>query len=172
MHIGEVRSGSALLDIAGAVDLPVPRTGIGGTRSSLSYLTHTIEPMRRLALVAAAFLLAASPALAAGRLHVVLRGQDHHPRIGKRWHYSVRVTDAKTARAVACRIHLQFLFGKLPVGQIGTHVVRDGFWQETFGAPGNPAFPPAARGQHLTIEAVVTAKGYAKATATWWIVPR
>ena len=125
-------------------------------------------------LLAAAALLGAAPAAAtaAKTLRVVVRGQDHHPGIGKRWHYDVRVTDAATGKPVACRIHLQFLFGSLPVGEIGVHVVKTGVWQETFGTPGHPPFPPAARGQHLTLQATVTAKGYRTARAGWAIVPR
>ena len=119
----------------------------------------------------ALLLFSASPALAAGKLHVTVTGQDHHPRVGKRWHYEVRVTNA-AGKPVAARIHLQFLFGTLPVGEVGVHTVRSGFWQETFGTPGNPAFPASARGQHLVLEATVTAKGYARAKAGWAIVVR
>ena len=126
--------------------------------------------MRRL-LVLALLLFSASPALAAGKLHVTVTGQDHHPRVGKRWHYEVRVTNA-AGKPVAARIHLQFLFGTLPVGEVGVHTVKSGFWQETFGTPGNPAFPASARGQHLVLEATVTAKGYARAKAGWAIVVR
>jgi len=128
--------------------------------------------MRRLALVLVVFLATASPAFAAGRLHVKIVGQNHHPKVGAKWHYSVTVSDAKTGRRVACRIHLQFTFGSIPVGQVGTHTVKSGFWQETFGTPGNPAFPPASRGQRVTLQAVVTAKGYAKASAGWWVQPQ
>jgi len=103
------------------------------------------------------------------KLHVVLRGQDHHPFVGKKWRYSVAVTNAAGKR-VSCRIHLQFLFGGAPVGQIGTHSVKDGFWQETFATPGHPGFPAAARGEPLTIQAIVTAPGYATAKAIWPIV--
>jgi hypothetical protein len=123
-------------------------------------------------LAAVLFLLAATPALAAGRLHVRIVGQNHHPKVGGKWHYSVTVTDAKTGKRVACRIHLQFTFGSIPVGQVGTHVVKSGFWQETFGTPGNPAFPPASRAQRVTLQAVVTAKGYTKASAGWWVQPQ
>jgi hypothetical protein len=106
------------------------------------------------------------------RLHVAIHGQDHHPLVGKRWHFEVRVTDAATGKPMACRIHLQFFFSGTPVGEVGVHVVKNGFWQEIFGAPGNPAFPPAARGQPLVLRATVTAKGYATARAGWSIVPR
>ena len=118
-------------------------------------------------------LVFAAPAAAQSKtLHVSVLGQDHHPRVGKRWHYEVRVTDASTGNPVACRIHLQFLFGTLPVGEVGVHVVKNGLWQETFGVPGNPSFPAAARGQHLVLQATVTAKGYRTAKAGWAIVPR
>jgi hypothetical protein len=118
-------------------------------------------------------LVAAAPAATQLKtFHVALKGQDHQPRIGKRWHYEVRVTDKATGKPVACRIHLQFMFGTLPVGEVGVHVVKNGFWQETFGTPGHPPFPPAARGQHLVLRATVTAKGYTTARAGWAIVPK
>jgi len=113
-----------------------------------------------------------TPAVAApqaAKLKVVLTGQDHHPLVGKKWHYEVRVTGA-AGKPVACKIHLQFLFGSVPVGQIGTHVVKNGVWTETFGTPGHPPFPATARGQPLVIQAIVTAKGYATAKAVWPIV--
>jgi hypothetical protein len=103
------------------------------------------------------------------KLHVVLVGQDHHPLVGKKWHYSVTVTNA-AGKPVASKIHLQFLFNGFPVGQIGVHTVKNGTWQETFGTPGHPGFPPAAKGQALVIEAIVTAKGYAVTKAHWPIV--
>jgi hypothetical protein len=128
--------------------------------------------VRRLAVVLVFLALGAPPALAAGRLHVVVTGQNHHPKVGAKWHYSVRVTDAKTGKPVACRIHLQFVFGTSPVGEVGTHVVKDGVWSETFGTPGNPPFPAAARGIRVVLQATVTAKGYTKGVGGWWVVAR
>ena len=128
--------------------------------------------MRRLAFVLVVFFATASSATAAGKLHVKIVGQDHRPKVGAKWRYSVTVTDAKTGKRVACRIHLEFLFGSIPIGQVGTHLVKSGFWQETFGTPGNPAFPAAARGQRVTLRAAATARGYAKASAGWWVQPR
>jgi hypothetical protein len=95
---------------------------------------------------------------AAPKLHVVIVGQSHHPRVGARWHYLVRVTDA-SGRPVPANIHLQFLFAGVPVGQVGRHHVADGVWSETFGVPGNPAFPARARGQQLQLEAIATSNG-------------
>lgn len=128
--------------------------------------------MRRLALVLALLALSGSPALAAGRLHVVVTGQNHHPKVGAKWHYSVRVTDAKTHKPVGSKIHLQFFFGASPIAEVGTHVVKNGVWSETFGTPGNPPFPAAARGIRVTLRATATAKGYAKGVGSWWLVAR
>jgi hypothetical protein len=94
----------------------------------------------------------------ASKIHVQLTGQSHHPRVGKKWSYEVRVTDA-AGKPVPFRVHLQFLFSGVPVGQVGRHDVRSGVWRETFGVPGNPPFPERARGQSLVLQAVVTARG-------------
>lgn len=130
--------------------------------------------MRRIALVTvtALVLLAAPSALAAPTLHVTIAGQTHHPKVGGKWHYAVHVTDAKTHRGVACTIHLQFTFGGIAVGQVGVHKVKSGTWQETFGVPGNPSFPAAARGQRVVLQAIATAKGYKRASAGYWVQAR
>ncbi|HVH50878.1 MAG TPA: hypothetical protein VM690_01930 [Gaiellaceae bacterium] len=105
---------------------------------------------------------------AAPKPMVTIVGQDHHPLVGKKWHYEVHVT--LNGKPVAAFIHLQFLFGGSPVGEVGKHTVTNGLWQETFGTPGHPPFPAAARGQPLTLEATVTVKGHPLAKAGWKIV--
>lgn len=112
----------------------------------------------------------AAPRPAAKKIHVQLTGQSHHPLVGKRWHYEVRVTDA-AGKPVPANVHLQFLYSGLPVGQVGRHHVANGVWSETFGTPGNPAFPAQARRQRLVLQAVVTAQGETQ-KAGWWIVVR
>ncbi|HET8894311.1 MAG TPA: hypothetical protein VFM96_09475 [Gaiellaceae bacterium] len=111
-----------------------------------------------------------SSTAAAVKPTVTIVGQDHHPLVGKKWHYEVHVT--LNGKLVAAFIHLQFLFGGSPVGEVGRHTVTNGFWQETFGTPGHPPFPAAARGQPLTLEATVTVKGHPVAKAGWKIVVR
>jgi hypothetical protein len=101
---------------------------------------------------------AAATTTAAPKLRVVITGQSHHPRVGRRWHYSVRVSDA-AGKPVPANIHLQFLFAGVPVGQVGRHRVANGVWSETFGVPGNPAFPARARGQQLQLQAIATSNG-------------
>jgi hypothetical protein len=98
---------------------------------------------------------------------VRLAAQSHHPRVGKHWSYQVRVRDS-AGRQVPATVHIQILFGGVPVGQVGRHRVANGVWRETLGAPGNPPFPASARGQPLVFQAVVTAKGQTK-KANWWI---
>jgi hypothetical protein len=94
-------------------------------------------------------------------IHVQLTADSHHPRVGKPWHYEVRVTDA-SGKPVAARIHLQIVFGGAPVGQIGRHRVANGIWQETIGAGANQPFPAKARNVPLAFEAIVTAAGQTK----------
>jgi len=89
---------------------------------------------------------------------VLLIADSHHPRVGRPWHYEVRVTDA-AGRPVAALVHLQILFGGVPVGQVGRHRVASGVWRETIGTGRNAPFPASARGQPLVFEAVVTARG-------------
>jgi hypothetical protein len=112
----------------------------------------------------------AAATTAAPKLHVVITGQSHHPRVGRRWHYSVRITDASGKR-VPANIHLQFLFAGVPVGQVGRHRVASGVWSETFGVPGNPAFPSRARGQQLQLQAIATSNGRT-GSATYAILVR
>jgi hypothetical protein len=98
---------------------------------------------------------------------VHLTAQSHHPRVGERWSYEVRVTDAG-GKPLPARVHIQLLFGEVPVGQVGRHRVASGVWRETLGAPGNPPFPARARGQPLVLQAVVTAKGRTR-KANYWV---
>ena len=125
--------------------------------------------MRAVLLAACILGLAASGATAqatTAKVHVVVTGQNHHPLVGKPWHYEVHVT--LNGKPVAAVIHLQLLFHGVAVGEVGKHRVANGFWQETFSGKG--AFPAAARGQPLVLEATVTVKGHPVAKAGWAIV--
>jgi len=131
---------------------------------------------RTLPILVAALALAAcgssqaktTTAASAAKPAVTIVGQDHHPRVGKDWHYEVRVTLA--GKPVAAFIHLQFLFNGVAVGEVGKHTVKNGIWQETFSGKG--AFPAAARGQPLVLRATVTVKGHPVVKAGWPIVVR
>ena len=125
--------------------------------------------MRRVFVLGSVVLLAAcsggSPragtsTAAAAKLKVVVTAQSHHPVLGHTWQYEVNVT--ADGKPVACKIHIQVFFNGFPVGEVGTHVVKNGIWKETIPAKGKDAFPPAAVGQHVTWHAVATAAGYVK----------
>ena len=103
---------------------------------------------------------AGSTAAAATKLKVVVTAQSHHPVLGHTWSYEVTVT--ANDKPVACKIHVQVFFNGFSVGEVGTHVVKNGVWKETIPAKGKNAFPPAAVGQHVTWHAVATAEGYVK----------
>lgn len=127
------------------------------------------SPVRRALFLGSVVLLAgcgssAKPAttLAAKttKLKVVVTAQSHHPVLHRTWWYRVAVT--ANGRPVACGIHIQVFFNGVSVGEVGTHVVKNGVWKETIPAKGVNAFPPAAVDQHVDWHAVATAKGYAK----------
>jgi hypothetical protein len=103
-------------------------------------------------------------------IRVSLTADSHHPRVGKPWHYEVRVSDS-AGKPVPARVHLQILFGGAPVGQIGRHRVANGVWSETIGARGNAPFPARSRGVRLIFQAVVKALGQTK-KANYWIEVR
>ena len=136
---------------------------------------RSIEGVRRALVLGLALLVAGGISASAGaappKLHVVIKGQSHHPVVGKTWSYSVTVTDA-AGKPVASRIHLQMLLSPFMsvVGEVGVHNVKNGVWKETIVAHGPDAFPPASVGQTLVLQATVTAKGYAPAKARWAIV--
>ena len=72
----------------------------------------------------------------------------------------LKVVVTANGKPVACKIHVQVFFNGFSVGEVGTHVVKNGIWKETIPAKGTNAFPPAAVGQHVVWHAIATAKGY------------
>ncbi|HXR11455.1 MAG TPA: hypothetical protein VN770_04105 [Gaiellaceae bacterium] len=124
--------------------------------------------MRRALLIALVLLVAAgsgTAGAAAPKLALVITAQSHHPKVHHTWWYEVKVT--ADGKPVACKIHVQMWFGGSSVGEIGTHVVKNGVWRETIVATGPNAFPPASVGQPLVLHATATAKGYRAGSAGW-----
>jgi hypothetical protein len=116
---------------------------------------------RTLLLVSIAALIGVAPAAAAKpKLKVVVTAQSHHPVLHHTWWYKVTVT--ASGKPVACKIHVQVFFNGFSVGEVGTHVVKNGIWKETIPARGADAFPPAAVGQRVAWHAVATRNGYAR----------
>jgi hypothetical protein len=95
------------------------------------------------------------------RFRAVLHAPTHHPRAGKPWLYSVRVTDLQ-GRPIRARIRMQVLFGGIPVGKVddGKTFTFVGTWREPKKEP--LIWPARSRGRPLTFEAIVTARGASK----------
>jgi hypothetical protein len=114
---------------------------------------------RALLLVSIVALVGVAPAAAARpKLKVVVTAQSHHPVLHRTWWYKVTVT--ANGKPVACKVHVQVFFNGFSVGEVGTHVVKNGVWKETIPATGKDAFPPASVGQHVVWHAAATATGY------------
>jgi hypothetical protein len=121
---------------------------------------------RALVLVFVLALVGVAPAAATPpKLRVVVTAQSHHPVLHHTWWYKVTVT--AHGKPVACKIHIQVFFNGFPVGEVGTHIVKNGIWKETIPATGKDAFPRAAVGQHVLWHAVATAKGYVRGVGTF-----
>jgi hypothetical protein len=121
---------------------------------------------RALVLVTVLALVGVAPVAAAGpKLKVVVTAQSHHPVLHHTWWYKVTVT--ANGKPVACKIHVQVFFNGFSVGEVGTHIVKNGIWKETIPPTGKDAFPPAAVGQHVIWHAVATARGYARGVGLW-----
>ena len=121
---------------------------------------------RALVLVSVLALVGVAPAAASPpKLKVVVTAQSHHPVLHHTWWYKVTVT--ANGKPVACKIHVQVFFNGFSVGEVGTHIVKNGIWKETIPATGKNAFPPASVGQHVMWHAVATAKGYARGVGTF-----
>ncbi len=123
--------------------------------------------MRRALLVLSlvAAVAAGSAQAARPKLRVVVTAQSHHPVLRHTWTYQVRVT--ANTKPVACKVHIQVFFNGFSVGEVGTHLLKTGFWKETIPATGKNAFPPASVGQHVVWHVIATAKGYTTGVGGW-----
>ena len=85
-----------------------------------------------------------------GPVHGALIANDHAPRVGKLWPYSVHVTDA-AGRPLNGTVDIEFVFAGQVVGRDTppTHPVRHGLWHDKL------TFPAPAVGEPLTFRAVV-----------------
>src|ERR671930_35296 len=87
-----------------------------------------------------------------------LHAPTHRPRVNSAWVITIRATDLQ-GRPIRARLTMRFLFAGVPVGKVDNGRVYTfvGTWREKRGE--EIRFPPAARGQRLTFEALVTVRG-------------
>jgi hypothetical protein len=99
-----------------------------------------------------------------------LHAPTHRPHANAPWPISITVTDLQ-GRPARARLTMRFLFAGIPVGKVDNGRVYTfvGTWREKRGQ--EIRFPPAARGQRLTFEALVTVRGRTT-KLRYWVQPR
>ena len=99
-----------------------------------------------------------------------LHAPTHTPRANTPWPISIRATDLH-ARPIRARLTMRFLFAGVPVGKVdnGRVYTFRGTWREKKGE--EIKFPAESRGQRLTFQALVTARGRTL-KLNYWVRPR
>jgi hypothetical protein len=137
-----LRAAPALATIAASFTLAAcgSSSGASSTTSKRSAHVTTTAPTPK----------GGTASVTAGPVHGKLVAENHAPTVGKKWTFSVTVTNA-SGQPLNGTVDIEFLFAGQIVGRDTppTHPVKDGRWRELL------RFPPAAVGQPLTFQAVV-----------------
>ena len=99
-----------------------------------------------------------------------LHAPTHTPKVKTPWVITIRAADL-SGRPIRARLTMRFLFGGVPVGKVDNGRVYTfvGSWREKKGQ--EIKFPASARGQRLTFQALVTARGHT-IKLNYWVKPR
>jgi hypothetical protein len=91
-------------------------------------------------------------------VRVTLSAPTHHPKVNVPWPLTVTVTDANGG-PLAATLTMVVLFGGAEVGKIDNGAVYHfvGSWKEKKG--NEITWPAASRGQPLTLQVIVKARG-------------
>jgi hypothetical protein len=94
----------------------------------------------------------------------------HRPRVNRPWPITIHARDLQ-GRSVRARLTMRFLFSGIPVGKVdnGRVYTFTGTWREPKGQ--EIEFPATSRGQRLTFQALVTARGRT-VKLNYWVQPR
>ena len=124
--------------------------GLGACGGSSSSTTTRTSATTQTTATGSAAAQGGTSSVSTGPVRGALIGQNHAPRVGKLWPYSVHVTDA-AGHPLNGTVDIEFVFGGQVVGRDTppTHPVRDGRWHDKL------TFPAPAVGQPLTFRAVV-----------------
>ncbi len=98
---------------------------------------------------------ATTPKPVPATIHLALTATNHTPVANKPWYYTVRITNS-AGKPVSATVRAQVLTQGQVVGQIDNRAVHNapkGVWTEEV------TWPPAAVGQPLVMQVVVTALG-------------
>jgi hypothetical protein len=99
-----------------------------------------------------------------------LHAPTHTPRVNKPWPIWIRVADS-AGHPIRARLTMRFLYAGVPVGKVDNGRVHTflGSWREPKGE--EISFPAESRGQKLTFQALVTARGRT-IKLNYWVRPR
>jgi hypothetical protein len=99
-----------------------------------------------------------------------LTAPTHRPRVNRPWPVTIRATDL-VGHPIRARVTMRFLFAGVPVGKVdnGRIYAFVGTWRERKGQ--EIEFPATSRGQRLTFQALVTARGRT-IRLNYWVLPR
>ncbi len=99
-----------------------------------------------------------------------LTAPTHRPRVNRPWPITIRATDP-AGHPIRARVTMRFLFAGIPVGKVDNGRVYTfvGTWRERKGE--EIKFPATSRGQRLTFQALVTARGRT-IKLNYWVLPR
>src|SRR5919199_1202220 len=94
----------------------------------------------------------------------------HRPRVNRPWPVTIHARDLQ-GRPIRARLTMKFLYGGIPVGKVDNGRVYTfvGTWREPKGE--EIQFPPSARGQRLTFQALVTSRRRT-VKLNYWVIPR
>jgi hypothetical protein len=99
-----------------------------------------------------------------------LMAPTHRPRVNRAWPITIHARDLQ-GRRIRARLTMRFLFSGVPVGKVDNGRVYTfvGSWREPKGQ--EIKFPATSRGQRLTFQALVTARGRT-VRLNYWVQPR
>jgi hypothetical protein len=94
----------------------------------------------------------------------------HRPRVNRPWPITIHARDLQ-GHPIRARLTMRFVFSGIPVGKVDNGRVYTfvGTWRERKGQ--EIEFPAASRGQRLTFQALVTARGRT-IKLNYWVQPR
>src|SRR5947208_5293785 len=94
----------------------------------------------------------------------------HRPRVNRPWPITIHARDLQ-GHPIRARLTMRFVFSGIPVGKVDNGRVYTfvGKWRERKGQ--EIEFPSASRGQRLTFQALVTARGRT-IKLNYWVQPR
>ncbi len=98
-----------------------------------------------------------------------LHAPTHTPPVNSPWVITIRAVD-RQSHPIRARLTMRFLFAGIPVGKVDNGRVYSfvGTWREKKGQ--EIKFPQASRGQRLTFQALVTARGHT-IKLNYWVQP-